>query len=167
MFIFGVAYSCKLQPVKQHFMTPIMSAVSFSYIYPIHRNRTETQTKISKIITCRAVLEHQAMPALHSFTALRYRISHQPVAAAKNWLGSHAHRPVSITFIIHVFLTQASTPMRANPGIHLTPLTLIKHHVLSLLKHFEDRHTEVVSKLEVCVGPCFQHDAIVVYYLLE
>lgn len=166
IFIFRVAYYCKLQPVKQHFTTPIMSAVSFSYIHLTHRNRTETQTKISKSITCRAALELQAIPTWHSFTALRHRISHQPVTVGKNCLGSRAHKPASITFIIHIFLTQLSISMRANPWIHLTPLQLIKHRILSLLKHFEGRHTEVLLKLKVCVGLSFQHDAIVVYFLL-
>lgn len=102
MFIFGVAYYCKLQPVKQHFMTPIVSAVSFSYIYLIHRNRTETQTKVSKsIITCRVVIELQATPALRSLIALKYRTSHQLVIVGKNCLGSHTHKPVLRTFIIH------------------------------------------------------------------
>lgn len=101
MFLCGVAYHCKLQPVKQHFMTPIMSAVSFSYIYLIHRNRTEAHTKISRSITCRAVLELQAIPALHPFTALRHRISHQPLTVRKNWQESHTHEPASATLIIH------------------------------------------------------------------
>jgi len=162
MFIFGLAYFCKLQPAKQHFTSPIMSAVSFSDIYPTHRNRTETQTTISKSITCGAGSEPQAITALHSFTALRGRASHQPVTVGKNWLGSHA----SITFIIHVFSLRRYQPLREQTLEQCTPaLQPAEHHLLSLLKRCEDHRTDAVFTLKVCAGLCFQHDAIAAHYL--
>lgn len=85
-----------------------MPVASFSYTNPIHRNRT----KISKIITFRVALKLQKMTVWHSFTALSHRISHQPITLGKNSLALHAHKTVSVTFIIPTFSLHKHQPLR-------------------------------------------------------
>lgn len=144
-----------------------MSAVSFSYIYLIHGNRTGTQAKISKSKSCRAVLDLQAIPALAFIHSLQIQ-NIPPVCNSWQELAGISISQTCVNNIHnrHVFLMQVSTSMRANTQMHLIPLHLIKASCSITFKTFWRLPHRRVLKLKVCVELRFQHNATTVCYLL-